>query len=247
MDGMDVGYLGALVGGLLSFLSPCVLPLVPPYLCFLSGLTFDELTARGAAGGAVFRRVVLSALAFVFGFAVVFVSLGAVASAISGFISDYREPLARIAGILIALLGLHFMGVFRIRPLLREARFHVPRRPPGLFGAFVIGLAFAFGWTPCVGPVLAAVLAVAASRETALEGAGLLSVYALGMGIPFLAAALAINPFLGLFRKLQPHLGKIEFVMGVLLVATGGAIFTGVFNEAGFWLLEVFPGLGRLG
>lgn len=158
MGGFEIGHAGALLAGILSFLSPCVLPLVPPYLCFLGGITFEQLDQPGVA-----RRVPAMALAFVLGFTVVFVAMGATASAVGRLLAEHMTLLGQIAGVVIIVLGLHFLGVFRLMPLLREARFQPERHPTGLFGAFLVGLAFAFGWTPCVGPALAAILFVAGS------------------------------------------------------------------------------------
>lgn len=247
MSGLEVSYAGALLAGLLSFLSPCVLPLVPPYLCFLGGITFDQLTDETAADGGAGRRVVVAALAFVLGFTLVFTAMGATASAIGQLLARHMTLMAQIAGAIIIVLGLHFLGVFRIGFLMREARFHPQAKPAGLLGAFVIGIAFAFGWTPCVGPALAAILFVAGSEDEILYGASLLAVYALGIGIPFLAAALAVRPFMGFLRRFRSQLGRIEKVMGGLLVLTGLLFITGTMNEIGFWLLEIFPSLGTLG
>jgi cytochrome c-type biogenesis protein len=152
-----------------------------------------------------------------------------------------------VAGVVIAVMGLHFLGVLRIGALYRELRFHSAAKPAGLLGAYVIGLAFAFGWTPCVGPVLAAILFVAAAEDTVWRGASLLGVYALGIGVPFLLAALLVRPFLGLMRRFRRYLHRVEQVMGLLLVITGVLFFTGSVNEIGFWLLETFPALGRVG
>lgn len=247
MPELDVSYLGAAVAGLLSFLSPCVLPLVPPYLCFLGGMTLEELGARQAAGDAGARRVVLSAVFFVLGFATVFVALGATASAIGGLVTRHFELLAQIAGGLIVLLGLHFLGLLRIGVLFREARFHPARRPAGLAGAYLIGLAFAFGWTPCVGPVLATILFVAGSEESAVYGASLLGAYAAGLGIPFVAAAFAARPFGAFMARFRRHVGAVEKVLGALLVATGVLFITGSMANLSYWLLETFPGLSRIG
>lgn len=246
MSALDVTHVGAFLAGLLSFASPCVLPLVPPYLCFLAGVSFDEMS-RAQAGGATMRRLSLSAAAFVLGFATVFVSLGATATAVSAWLAQYGRELAIVAGAVIALFGLHMIGLFRIGFLMREARFHVERRPVGLGGAYVIGLAFAFGWTPCVGPVLAGVLAVAAAKSTAVDGALLLAAYAAGMGLPFLAAAMMSGPFLRYMQRFRRHLGTVEKIMGGLLVITGVMIATGSFEVVGYWLIEAFPALGRLG
>jgi len=247
MPELDVSYLGAAVAGLLSFLSPCVLPLVPPYLCFLGGMTLEELGARQAAGDAGARRVVLAAVFFVLGFATVFVALGATASAIGGLVSRHFELLAQIAGGLIVLLGLHFLGLLRIGVLFREARFHPARRPAGLAGAYLIGLAFAFGWTPCVGPVLATILLVAGSEESAVYGASLLGAYAAGLGIPFVAAAFAARPFGAFMARFRRYVGAVEKVLGALLVATGVLFITGSMADLSYWLLETFPGLSRIG
>ncbi len=245
MSGLEVSFTGALLAGMLSFLSPCVLPLVPPYLCFIGGVTFDDLSRAADAG--LKRRVMLAAVAFVLGFSVVFVAFGATASIIGQGLARHADLLAKIAGGVIILLGLHFLGLFRIGFLEREARFHPERKPAGLIGAFVIGMAFAFGWTPCVGPALAAILFVAASEDQVLYGASLLFVYALGIGIPFLLAAAAIGPFMGFMKRFRPYFRRIEQVMGALLVLTGILFITGSMNVIGFWLLETFPALGRIG
>ncbi len=251
MSGLEVSYAGALLAGLLSFLSPCVLPLVPPYLCFIGGVTFEQLTSqaadRQAADAEVKRRVLLAAVAFVLGFAVVFVAFGATASVVGKLIARHTDLLAKIAGGVIIVLGLHFLGLFKLGILQREARFHPEQKPTGLLGAFLIGVAFAFGWTPCVGPALAAILFVAGSEDQVFYGASLLLVYALGIGIPFILAALAIGPFMRFMQRFRRYLGRIEQVMGGLLVLTGVLFITGSMNEIGFWLLETFPTLGRIG
>ena len=250
MSGLDVSYAGALLAGMLSFLSPCVLPLVPPYLCFIGGVTFDQLSQtadRQATDTLVKRRVMLAAVAFVLGFAVVFTAFGATASIVGQALARHADLLAKIAGGIIIILGLHFLGLFRIGFLEREARFHPEERPAGLIGAFVIGMAFAFGWTPCVGPALAAILFVAASEDQVLYGASLLLVYALGIGIPFLLAAAAIGPFMAFMQRFRPYLRRIEQIMGAFLILTGVLFITGSMNEIGYWLLEMFPALGRIG
>jgi cytochrome c-type biogenesis protein len=247
MGGLEVGYAGAALAGLLSFLSPCVLPLVPPYLCFLAGVSMEHLRGGGEAPPGVGLRVFLHALAFVLGFATVFVALGASASAVGRLVADHLDVLAKVAGVLIVLLGLHFLGVFRVAALYRELRFHSAARPAGLAGAYVIGLAFAFGWTPCVGPVLAAILFVAAAEDSVWQGAGLLGVYALGIGVPFLLAALLARPFLAFMQRFRRHLHRVEQAMGAFLVITGVLFITGSVNAIGFWLLETFPALGRVG
>src|SRR5690606_13000779 len=217
----DVSYATAALAGLLSFASPCVLPLVPPYLCFLGGVTLDQIAAHEPPARTVARRVFLSALAFVLGFTTVFVALGASASAISQVLADNAVWLGRLAGAVITAFGLHFMGIARIPLLYREARLHVDAAPGSLAGAYLVGLAFAFGWTPCIGPILATILTVAGAKDSAWEGAALLTVYALGIGIPFLAAALFVRPFLGVMKRVGSRMRVIEIAIGTLLVATG--------------------------
>jgi cytochrome c-type biogenesis protein len=241
---LDVSLPAALLGGLISFLSPCVLPLVPPYLSFLAGTTFDRLQAGNDR--AVRRRAVLAALLFVAGFTTVFVLLGATASALGQVVRQYLTVLSTIAGLAIIAMGLHFLGVFRIGLLYREARFHVPR-PVGLWGAYLMGLAFAFGWTPCIGPILAAILAVAGSETSVAKGAFLLGVYSAGLGIPFLLAAFAMKPFAAFMKRVRARFALVERTMGGLLVLTGIAFLAGWLTDASFWLLETFPALARLG
>lgn len=237
---LDVGIGGALLAGLLSFVSPCVLPIVPPYLAWLAGVSFDELRDE-APGAAQRRRLIVAAFAFVLGFTTVFVALGATASIIGKTIAQYFDILSVIAGVIIIVMGLHFLGVFRIAALYREARVQADRKPAGPLGAYVIGLAFAFGWTPCVGPVLAAILFIAGSEGSAARGALLLAVYSLGIGIPFLLAALFASRFLGWAARFRKHMRKVEMAMGGLLVITGILFITGQMSVISFWLLETFP------
>lgn len=245
-EGMiDVSIPAALLAGIVSFLSPCVLPLVPPYLCFLAGTTFEHLTAREPSA-LVARRELATALLFVLGFTTVFVALGASASAIGDLLRQYSSILTTIAGIAVIVMGLHFLGVFHFAFMNRTARVQV-EKPVGLWGAYVMGLAFAFGWTPCIGPVLAAILAVAASEASVARGAGLLAVYSLGLGIPFLLAAFALKPFVGFLARMRNRLGMVEKIMGGLLVLTGIAFLSGWISQASYWMLENFPALSRFG
>ena len=244
---MDISYIGALVAGILSFLSPCVLPLVPPYLCFLGGVSLEQMSEGDGPEPGIMRGVLLSALVFVLGFSTVFIAFGATASTIGQFVGDYMDIMSQIAGVVIIILGLHFIGLFRIPILYREARFHAEKQPAGLIGPYIIGLAFAFGWTPCVGPVLAAMLMVAGSEATVGYGASLLAVYSAGLGIPFLLAALGMKPFLAFMGRFRSHLKTVERVIGGLLVLTGVLFMTGSMNEIAFWILETFPVLGRIG
>lgn len=240
--------MGAVGAGVLSFLSPCVLPLVPPYLCFLAGISLDDLTRESETHG--YRpnwRVVALSFAFVLGFATVFIALGASASLIGKAVTAHFETLGMIAGVIILVLGLHFLGVFRIGLLFREARFHDVRKPAGFFGAYVVGLAFAFGWTPCVGPVLAAILVVAGVEGSAGQGALLLAAYALGIGIPFMLASLFSGVFVRWMARLRPHMNVVEKVIGSALVLTGVLFLTGSMPRIAGWLLETFPVFGTIG
>ena len=239
--------MGALVAGILSFLSPCVLPLVPPYLCFIGGQSIEQMTGEGSADLKLTRGIFLSALFFVFGFSTVFITLGATASAMGEWLADNLSFLTQAAGVVIVVLGLHFMGILRIPLLYREARFQTSSRPAGLIGAYVVGLAFAFGWTPCVGPVLAAVLMVAGSESSVSQGAGLLTVYSAGLGLPFLAAAVAMKPFMTILGRFRGHMRKVEIVIGLLLVATGVLFITEQFSYIAYWMLETFPIFNTVG
>ena len=241
----NVPIMTALIAGLISFLSPCVLPLVPPYLVFLAGTSLERF-ADAEPERRIKRETVLAAALFVLGFSTVFVALGASASVIGSLIRAYSGPLSTIAGIVIIVMGLHFLGITPIALLHRQKRLEVAK-PVGLWGAYVIGLAFAFGWTPCIGPILAAILAVAASEQTVAKGAGLLAVYSLGLGIPFMIAAFAIEPFAAFLARFKNYLHRVEQAMGALLVLTGIAFLTGSINQMSVWLLEAFPALGRIG
>jgi cytochrome c-type biogenesis protein len=247
MDPFNLSYIGALAGGFLSFASPCVLPLVPAYLCFLGGASLDRLTAARGVERALAGRVFVSALAFVLGFATVFVLLGATATTISKAIATHIVVLSQIAGAVIVVFGLHFMGVFRIGFLNFEKRFHLEGKPSSPIGAYALGLAFAFGWTPCVGPILATILMVAAGGDSVGYGVTLLGTYALGMGLPFLIAALAVRPFMAFMARFRRHMRAVEITIGVLLIATGVAIFSGRLADVGQWMLDTFPVFSRIG
>jgi len=247
MAGLDITFAAAGGAGVISFLSPCVLPLVPAYLCFVARTSLDQVIEDGTVARAMGRRVVMSALAFVLGFSTVFVLMGASASAINQLIFDYIDIVAKVAGVIIVLFGLHFMGLLKIPWLYREVRFNSSTAPTGLIGAYVIGLAFAFGWTPCVGPILATILTIAASRDSLGYGVSLLGVYALGLGVPFLIAALCLNPFMNFLQRFRRHIRKVEIATGALLTLTGVLIFTNALSTFGFYLLELFPALGSIG
>lgn len=241
----NVSIPAALIAGLVSFLSPCVLPLVPPYLIYLTGATIEHVESDEPPAASK-RAIMMSALLFVLGFSTIFVTLGASASLVGGLIRAWSAELSILAGIVIMIMGLHFLGLTRIGFLMREGRLPIPK-PVGLWGAYVMGLAFAFGWTPCIGPILAAILSIAAAEATVAKGAGLLAVYSAGLGIPFLIAALMIEQFSALFARMKGHLVNVERAMGVLMVITGIGFLTGAVSNVSIWLLETFPALQTIG
>lgn len=241
----NVSIPAALIAGLVSFLSPCVLPLVPPYLIYLTGATIEHVANEEATTSSR-RAVMISAALFVLGFSTVFVLLGASASLIGSFIRIWSPQLAVLAGIVIIVMGLHFLGLTRIGFLMREGRLPIPK-PVGLWGAYVMGLAFAFGWTPCIGPILAAILSIAAAEATVAKGAGLLAVYSAGLGIPFLIAAFMVERFSSVFARMKRHLATVERAMGVLMIITGVAFLTGAVSNVSIWLLDTFPSLQSFG
>jgi len=248
IDLFDAGFLPAaavaLAAGIISFLSPCVLPIVPPYLAYMSGISIAQMTAGGAA---VRRHTVLPAVAFVLGLSTIFLLLGFTASAFGMFFLSHQETFVRVAGAVVIVFGLHFLGVFRIPILDREARFDAGDRGGSALGAYVLGLAFAFGWTPCIGPQLGAILTLAASEGSVGRGTLLLGIYAAGLGLPFLAAAVFVDRSAAVLARLRRHMRLIERAAGVLLLAVGLALVTGAFTDLAFWLVETFPALGRLG
>lgn len=242
---MEITLLGAFGAGILSFLSPCVLPLVPPYLSYITGISHDELVRSERQTGRRFQ-VILAAFAFVTGFSAVFMAFGATASALGQTITEYAQVLTWIAGGVIILFGLHFLGVLRIGFLYRQMRLEPETRRWGLAGALLVGAAFAFGWTPCVGPFLAAILALAGGTETLGEGTGLLAAYAGGIGVPFILSAVFVERFLAFSGTFRRHLGLVEKISGVLLILTGILFISGGMADIAFWLLEYVPTLGEL-
>ena len=230
----------ALLAGLLSFLSPCVLPIVPPYLAYMTGVGVGGLKSGE-------RSAVLPALFFVLGLSTVFLVMGFAASAFGRAFLQYQEVLAKVAGVMVIVMGLHFLHVFRIPILDHEARLEAGRQDGGAFGAYILGLAFAFGWTPCIGPQLGMILSLAATGGELSRGTGLLAVYALGLGIPFLLSAIFINRAIGVMNRIKPWLKTIERAMGLLLILVGVMLVTGAFSAFAFWLLETFPILAELG
>jgi cytochrome c-type biogenesis protein len=240
----NVTLLAAFLAGVLSFISPCVLPLIPGYLSFVSGITLEEMRGGGTLAAptpGARRKAVIASLAFVLGFSLVFISLGASATALGAYLMERLTVLGKIAGIIIILFGLHMMGVLRIGWLYSEKRVQTQKKPAGFFGAMVVGVAFAFGWTPCIGPILAAILAVAAAQESVGQGVKLLAVYSLGLGIPFIATSLAINQFFAASARIRKHYHAIEVVSGALLVIVGVLIFTNRFTIIAQYLSPFLP------
>ena len=243
----DISVFAAILAGGLSFLSPCVLPLVPPYLCYMAGVSVEEFQSGFKSDAKARRPIMLASFFFTLGFASVFIAMGAGASTIGGVLRSHMELLSQAAGIVIIVMGLHFIGLFRIGFLNREARFQGGGTPATLTGAYIMGLAFAFGWTPCIGPVLGAILGVAGTQDTVGAGALLLAAYSLGLAIPFWIAAGFSGVFMRFLTRFRRHLGRVEKIMGVLLVLTGILFLTGGMQSMAFWLLETFPVLSTIG
>lgn len=242
----NVTVLLAFFAGFASFISPCVLPIVPGYLSFISGVSFEEMTSP-AARSEVRRRIFLNSLLFVVGFSIVFIALGASATFVGQLLREHLRVITIVAGAVIIVFGLHMTGLFRIPFLNYEKRFHAKGKPLGMLGALLVGLAFAFGWTPCIGPILASILAVASQQESIAKGVLLLGVYSAGLGIPFLLAGVSITVFYGPFNRLKRHLPKIEMASGILLVVVGILIMTNTLTIISAYLAEWFPFLNEIG
>jgi cytochrome c-type biogenesis protein len=229
-----LGFLVAFFAGLLSFLSPCVLPLVPSYVGFITGMTLPELTGR--------RRAALThALLFVAGFSLVFVLLGATATALGRALNYYQVWLQRVGGVLIILFGLLCLGVFRVGLLTGERRIHLERKPVGYLGSLLVGMAFAAGWTPCIGPVLGGILGLAATSNDVTRGMQLLAAYSAGLALPFLVAAVAVESFLDWFQRFRHFLPWVMRVSGVMLIVVGVLLVTGEFTRLAGWLQGLTP------
>ena len=215
--------LAAFLAGIISFLSPCVLPLVPGYVSLISGTGVDELRSNEQR---VMRRVMLNSITFILGFTVVFIALGAVATSVGQLTRQYYSILTRLAGVIIIIFGLHLTGIFKIKALYADKRMHEVKGGSTAFGAFVVGFAFAFGWTPCIGPILATILAFAASQDTVMRGVMLLAVYSAGLAVPFLLTSLGVDRFLAFYTRFRRHLHTVEVVSGVLLILIGALVLT---------------------
>ena len=232
----------AFVAGLLSFLSPCVLPLVPAYLSYISGASVEELLS--SADSAALRRTGLKSVFFVIGFSTVFVAMGASAASIGQLLAAQATFLMKAAGVVIVIFGLHMTGVFRIKALYAEKRIHTRLRNVGLAGAYLIGVMFAFGWTPCIGPVLAAILTLAADSKTITKGVILLATYSMGLGIPFLITGFATGSALNALARFKKHFRAIEITSGVLMIAVGALIFTNSLQGLSRFFTNLIPGQG---
>lgn len=242
----SVGYFSAFLAGGLSFVSPCVLPLIPGYISFISGVSLDDLTNREKASSHL-GRVATNTIFFVIGFSLIFIALGASASFVGGWLRDNIAIFNKVGGVLIFLFGLHVAGVFRIRALNYEKRFHTGQKKFGVIGSILIGMAFAFGWTPCIGPILGSILTVAASQGTIGKGIILLAFYSAGLGIPFILTALLFNYLIGFFGFIKRHFRAVEIISGVLLMVIGILIFFNLLNIIANKLLEFFPALESIG
>jgi cytochrome c-type biogenesis protein len=219
--------IAAFLAGLVSFLSPCVLPLVPGYVSLISGVGVEQLKTQESQ---LLRKVMLNSIAFIFGFSVVFIALGAVATEVSQMLARYRSTLAQVAGVVIILFGLHLTGIFKIKALYTDARLHSVKGGSTAWGAFVIGFAFAFGWTPCVGPVLTVILTFAAAQDSITKGVALLAIYSMGLAVPFLLTALGVERFLKFYSRFRAHMHAIEVASGALLVVLGVLLVIGRFT-----------------
>lgn len=242
---LDAGFLAAavvaLLAGVLSFLSPCVLPIVPPYLAYMGGISLSDMN------GARRRSAVIPALFFVLGLSTVFLLMGIAASAFGRLILGWQDYLSKGSGLIVFVLGLHFLGILRIPLLDRDARLDAGDQGGTALGAYVLGLAFAFGWTPCIGPQLSAILSLAANGASVTRGAALLAIYAAGLGIPFILAAIFITRSVALMKRLKPYMGIVEKCMGALLLLVGLALFFGAFSRFSYWILELFPFMAQIG
>lgn len=238
-----ISLLAAFLAGVVSFVSPCVLPLVPSYVTFITGVSFDELTA-GKQTARVRRLTILHSLAFIVGFSIVFIALGATATVTGQFLREHQDTLRRVGGVFIILFGIYLLGILPIPALSRERKFQITQKPLGLLGSVLVGITFAAGWTPCIGPILASILLYASTAKTVSTGILLLTVYSLGLGVPFFLASLGMNSFLAASSRLRRSLRTIEVVSGAILVAFGIALVTNVFSHFVAFLSRYLPALG---
>ena len=244
---LEVSYFGALVAGLIAFVSPCILPMVPFYFSYMAGISMSELRDDGEISPGAQRRLVVSALFFALGVTTIFMLMGLGATALGQAFAQWRQPLSYVAAAVIFVFGLHFLGVFRIGLLMREARLESKSDPSTVLGAYLMGLAFGFGWTACVGPVLATILMIASGMGDLTKGALLLAAFGIGMTAPFVLAAFFAKPFLGFLQRHRSKMAYAEKIMGVMLIVFAILIATNTMNYIGQWMLEAFPVFGRIG
>ncbi len=242
----DISIFAAFSAGIISFVSPCVLPLIPAYISFISGVSIDTLKNESGERKNV-KIVILTSVVFILGFSIVFISMGASATFIGNFLLEKSLILMKIAGAIIIIFGLHFIGVFKIKYLNYEKRINIQSSKLGLFGVFLAGIAFAFGWTPCIGPILAGILTLAATKNSVHEGVLLLSAYSLGLGIPFFITGIATNTFFSLFAKIKRYFKIVEIIGGVFLIIIGFMIMFDYFSIISGYLIQWFPFLGSIG
>jgi cytochrome c-type biogenesis protein len=233
----------ALLAGVISFLSPCVLPIVPPYLAYMGGISMNDMTESKQSN----RPAIIASIFFAMGLSTVFIFLGFTSSLLGQMFLQNQRVFGIVAGFVIILFGLHFIGLIRIPFLYREARIDAGDQGGSAFGAYVLGLAFAFGWTPCIGPILGAILSVAAQESSIARGTTLMAVYALGLGLPFIIAAVFINRAVGVMNRFKRHMATVEKIMGGLLILVGLALVFDLFSRFSYWLLETFPALALVG
>jgi cytochrome c-type biogenesis protein len=239
----EISLVAAFLAGVVSFISPCVLPLVPSYVTFITGVSFDELTAEKQTAR-VRRLTILHSLAFILGFSLVFIALGATATATGQFLREHQDTLRRVGGVLIILFGIYLTGILPIPALSRERKFQLTQKPLGYLGSVLVGITFAAGWTPCIGPILASILLYASTTKTVGTGVLLLTVYSLGLGLPFFLASLGLNSFLAASSRIRRSLRTIEIVSGVILIAFGIALVTNVFTYFVSFLSRFLPATG---
>ncbi len=239
----QVSLVAAFFAGVVSFISPCVLPLVPSYVTFITGVSFDELTSASAAPR-VRRLTIIHSLAFILGFSLVFVALGATATVAGQFLREHQDALRRIGGVLIILFGVYLTGLVPIPALSRERKKQLTTKPLGILGSVLVGITFAAGWTPCIGPILASILIYASTAKTVGTGVVLLSVYSLGLGVPFFLSSLALNSFLAASRKIRGQLRTIEVASGVVLILFGVMLVTDLFPRFVSFLSRFLPAVG---
>ncbi|BBA69845.1 cytochrome c biogenesis CcdA family protein [Geobacter sulfurreducens] len=242
MESTNITFVGAFVAGLLSFLSPCVLPLIPSFITYITGLSFADIQSEHPTHK-VRQQTIVHSLLFIAGFTFVFVLLGASATFIGGFLHEHMNVIRKVGGVLIVVFGIHVSGLVPIHLLLGEKRFQVHSKPAGYLGSFLVGLAFAAGWTPCIGPILASILMVAATEETVTKGILLLFTYSMGLAIPFFLSSLAMHQFLTFFNRFKKHIRILEIVTGLFLVVVGVMIFTNYLSVLSRYTMKWFGGM----